>query len=63
MDAAFFMGSYKLNSKGLNDRHQSHIGISGHRNGAHVVGAQHLGYQDGCRAVCRADDTDGSRVL
>src|SRR5699024_6812114 len=53
----------KLDGKGLDDGYQSHVGVSGHRDGTHVVGTQSLRYQDGGRAVGRTDDADGGGIF
>ena len=63
VDAALLFRGHQLDCKRLDNGHQGHVGVGGHRDWAHVVGAQHLGNQDGGGAVRRADDSDGSRIL
>ena len=62
-DSALLLRGNKLDGEGLYDGHQRHVGISGNRDRSHVIGAEHLGNQNGGRAVSSADDTDGGSVL
>ena len=56
-------GGHQLDGKGLDNGDQRHIGVGGHSDGAHIVGVEHLGDQDGGGTVGGADDTDGGGVL
>ena len=56
-------GGHQLDSRGLDDGDQGHIGIGRHGDGPHIVGLEHLGNQDRGGTVRRADDADRGRVL
>ena len=46
----------------LDDRHKRHIAVRRDRDRADILGAQHLGDQNGGRAVRCADDANGRRI-
>ena len=53
----------RTDDRRLDDRHQRHIRIRRHHDRAQIVGSQEIRHKDRRRAVRRADDADGRRVL
>lgn len=53
----------KANHRRLNDRHERHIRISGHRNRTEEVRGKAIGHHDGRRSVCGTNNTDRGRFL
>ena len=58
-----FFGGDQADAGRLHDGHQRHVGIGRHDDGADVLRLKVLRHEDGGRAVGRADDGDGGRVL
>ena len=61
-DLTFFFGSQRLHDGRLNDRHQRHVAVRRHGNGAQQVRGQLGGNVDSGGAVGAADDTDGGSL-
>ena len=60
---AIFFRRDELDGERLDDRHERHIRVGRHRDWPDIIGMEHLRDQNGGRAVRRADDADGGRVL
>ena len=61
-DEPFLPGGAQLDGKGLDNGHQSHIGIGRHSDSADVLTAQHQADQNGGGAIGRTDDTGSRRI-
>ena len=59
-DGALLVGGQRLHDGRLDDRHQGHVAVGRHGDGAQQVGRQLGGDEDGRRAVSAADDADGA---
>ena len=59
-DLAFLLGGQRLHDRRLDHRHQRHVGIGRHGDGAQQRRSQHGGDEDGGGAVGTADDAHGT---
>ena len=57
---AFSVVRHSAHDRRLDERHESHVGVSGNGDGADEVLSKLVRSEDGCRTVSTTDDTDGS---
>jgi hypothetical protein len=62
-DPSFVAGREQLDDRGLNDRHERHVRIGGHRDRREQVCREPIGDDDGGRSIRGADDADGCGFL
>ena len=62
-NSALFLGGQRCHDGRLDHGHQSHVAVRCHGDGAQQLRSQTRGDEDGSRAVCTADDGDGSGLL
>ncbi len=61
-DLPLFVAGQRLHDRRLDQRHQRHIGVGGHRDGPQQLRRQLARQVDSRRAVGAADDADGRRL-
>ena len=62
LDLALLRGGHQVHDGGLDQGDQSHVGVSGDRDGTQQLRSQLGGQEDGGGAVCAADDADGGSL-